>query len=311
MEKLYLGTDLGGTTVLSGVVDSCGGILSRVSLPTPHGSGAIASAIAESSSRACREAGVSISDIASLGVGVPGAVEGEAVLKACNLDMYDYPLGGYLSSILNLPVHLENDANCAAMGEYLSGCGRDASSLLCVTLGTGIGGGFIANGRLWRGANGCALEPGHMVIHRGGRMCACSRRGCFEAYASTAALVRGCEEYIAQYPNSICASLGGQMDGRTVFRAIDAGDEGAKALFDEYTQNLACGLTNLVNLFQPEILCIGGGISAQGERLLSPLRRILEREDYARFEGSKTKLVTAALGNDAGLVGAAHIEKFI
>ena len=308
-EKLYLGTDVGGTNIVAGVVTSGGVLLARSGLPTPRSADAVVGAIASSCRAALAACGRSIHEIQSLGVGVPGTVVPDGTVSyACNLDMRDVPLAHLLSSRLDLPVFLENDANCAAVGEYLAGCGCGAASLLCVTIGTGIGAGFVEGGRLWRGANGCALEAGHMVIQWDGIPCACGRKGCFERYASTSALIARCRDYIRQNPGSPCARIAeerGAVDGQTVFLAMDAGDDGARAVFDAYTAALSCGLTNLVNLLQPQVLCLGGGISAQGERLLAPVRKQVLAEDYARDCPARVTVLPAALGNDAGIIGAA------
>ena len=311
--KLYLGVDLGGTNIAVGISDAGGNLSGKLSRPTPRGTGSIISAIAGACEQSLADAGLSVSDIDSLGVGVPGTIYPEGVVSyACNLGMKNVQLAKLLSERMGLPVFVENDGNCAAVGEYLVGCGRDAKSLLCVTIGTGVGGGFVENGRLFRGANGCGVELGHMVIEYGGRLCACSRRGCFETYASATALIRDCCEYIDSAPNSQCAAIAaerGGVDGRTIFLAMDAGDSGAGRVFGRYASYLACGLTNLVNIFQPELICIGGGISAQGERLLAPVRAILAEEDYARDCDVRAELVCARLGNDAGIIGAALLSR--
>lgn len=312
-EKLYLGTDVGGTNTVSGVVTDQGLLLGKASLPTPRGSDAIADAIAQTCCLALAGCGRMPEEISSLGIGVPGTVYPAGTVSfACNLGMKNTPLAELLRQRLGVPVYLENDANCAAVGEYLAGCGRDTSSLLCVTIGTGVGGGFVENGRLWRGANGCGLEVGHMVIRQDGFPCSCGRRGCFESCASATALIRLCRDYIAQVPASPCAHIAqeqGDVNGHTVFLAMDAGDSGAQAIFDTYISALACGLTNLVNILQPQVLCLGGGISAQGERLLTPVRQLVLSEDYARDCPTQVRLLPAALGNDAGIIGAALLEK--
>ena len=308
-ERFYIGVDLGGTNIASAVVSDAGALSGKSSIPTPRGCNEIADAIARCCRMSMRAAGISCGDVVSVGVGVPGTVDGHGnVLFACNIDMRSFPLAEALSSRLGLPVTLDNDANCAAAGEYLAGCGRGCSSLLCLTIGTGIGGGFVSNGRIFRGFNGCAPEVGHMVIDFGGRRCACSRRGCFETLASASALERMTREYIAEQPDSICAAIAagrGRVDGRTIFAAMDSGDAGARDVFRRYAEYLACGVTNLVNIFQPELVCLGGGISAQGERLIAPVRGIVEAEDYARVGARRTKIVCASLGNDAGITGAA------
>jgi len=305
MDKLYIGIDLGGTNIAAGLVHKNGTLLKKLSIPTPIGSESIISAI-ESLCLELMDDGVS-----SVGIGVPGTVWPKGCVSyACNIGMKDIPLAEILSRKLNLPAYVENDANCAALGEYYAGCGKGSSSLLCVTIGTGVGGGFVDNGRLYRGFNGCGVEIGHMVIDPNGEKCACGRRGCFETFASVSALIRNCEKYADNHPHSALAELSSEgIDGKTVFRAMDMGDEGAKEVFENYIRYLACGLTNLVNIFQPEILCIGGGISAQGERLLRPVRDIINNEDYARDVPLRTVITAAKLAGDAGIIGAALLER--
>lgn len=313
MDKLYLGVDLGGTSLSAGVVTATGELLAKASLPTPRGTDEIVSAICAACMSALRGSGTDTGSISSLGIGVPGTIYPQGCVSfACNINMADVPLSEILHERLELPVFLENDANCAAVGEYLAGCGKGASSLLFITIGTGIGGGFIENGRLFRGHNGCGAELGHTVIVHDGRECACGRRGCFETYASTAALIRDCCDYISKYPSSLLASISAErskVDGHTVFLAMDEGDASATEIFSRYCSYLACGLTNFVNIFQPELICIGGGISKRGDRLLKPVREILMREDYARQCSQRTQLVFSALNDDAGIIGAALLEK--
>jgi len=308
MEKLYLGVDLGGTNIAAGLTDSAGTLLKKESVPTPRGTEQIVEAITGLCDRLTGG-----ETAASLGVGVPGTVWPKGTVSyACNIDMKKVPLEEMLREKLRLPVHVENDANCAALGEYFAGAGKGAASLLCVTLGTGVGGGFVENGRLFRGFNGCGAEMGHMVIRIGGKECACGRRGCFERYASVTALIEGCLAYIAEAPGSACAQIAarqGKVDGHTAFLAMEAGDAGAEAVFQHYVTDLACGLTNLVNIFQPEVLCVGGGISARGETLLAPVREIVERENYARDCPARFTLTAAKLGGDAGIIGAALLER--
>ena len=306
MDKLYLGIDLGGTNIAAGLVDSSGEIIARRNIPTPTGSDNIVDAL----ETLCRQ--LMTDDVSSIGIGVPGTVWPRGTVSyACNVGMKNVPLADILSPRLQKPVYIENDANCAALGEYHAGCGRGKSSLLCVTLGTGVGGGYVENGRLFRGFNGCGAELGHMVIDPSGEKCACGRKGCFETFASTSALINRMNAYISSNPHSPAAQIAAQsgVDGRTLFAAMDAGDLGAEEIYREHIRYITLGLTNLANIFQPEILCIGGGISAQGEKLLAPIREILEAEEYARDCENRTTLRAASLGNDAGLIGAALLER--
>jgi glucokinase len=273
--------------------------------------------MAEVARLAAQSAGLSLSAIGCVGAGIPGSVEPETGLvhRACNVGMEDCLLGEGLSQRLDgLPVRLENDANAAALGEYAAGAGRGCRSMVLVTLGTGIGGGIILDGTLYAGCNHAGGELGHFVIHRDGLPCACGRRGCFEQYASATALIRETRAMMARQPGSLCWALAqgdpANVNGRTAFDAARQGDPGARAVIDAWLADLADGLTSLVNLLQPELLCLGGGVAEQGDALLAPLQAVLDREDYARGCPTRTRLALARLGNDAGLVGAALLGSF-
>ena len=206
------------------------------------------------------------------------------------------------------PVYLDNDANCAALGEAVAGAAKQTKSMLMVTLGTGVGGGIVIGGRLYTGCNGIAGELGHMVIHRGGEPCGCGRRGCLEAYCSAAALVRFAERALDTGRESSLAALPRPLNAKVICDAVDAGDALARELFAEYCENLACGLASLIDIFQPEKLVLGGGLAGYGEKLIAPLRRLVEPEIF-RAEKRNTEIVIASLGNDAGLIGAAMLDE--
>ena len=311
----YLGIDLGGTNVAAAVVDREGTILGRASLPTPRGAEAVADQMAAASLAAAEAAGLTLEGVASVGIGSPGAIDPTAgVVKFwSNLDFEDVPLGEMMAARLGKEIWLENDANAAALGEYVAGAGKGSQSMVAVTLGTGLGGGAVLNGKLYTGFNYAGLEVGHMVIEHGGRPCTCGRRGCFEAYCSATALIKRTREAMEADPNSLLWKLAGSpeaVNGRTPFDAAAQGDAAAGRVIDEYVDYLGCGIASLVNLFQPEVVCIGGGPSAQGETLMAPVRYILNREDYARNNVHRTRLVRASLGNDAGIIGAALLPLF-
>ena len=294
----YLGIDLGGTNVAAAVVDDAGTILGRASLPTPRGVEPVADAMAAAAHAAAVDAGVGWEEIATVGVGSPGTIQpAEGVVKYwSNLDFRDVPLAALLEARLNKEIHLENDANAAALGEYAAGVGKGSSSMVAITLGTGVGGG-----------------AGHFVIEYNGRPCTCGRRGCLEAYCSATALIKRTREAMRAHRDSKLWELAGGsegVNGRTPFDAAALGDAAAGQVIDEYVSYLGCGVASLVNIFQPEVFCIGGGPSAQGETLMAPVRYILNREDYARNQVHRTRLVRAQLGNDAGLIGAALLPKF-
>lgn len=312
----HLGIDLGGTNIAAGVVTDGGGLLCRVSIPAPRGvcSEALADAVADAGRLAVEEAGLRLFDMVDCGLGTPGAVAPDGTVVYCpTFDLHNAPLGDMVSERLGLPVAVENDANAAACGEAACGAGRGVKSMIAVTYGTGVGGGILLNGKLLTGCNGAAGELGHIVIRQDGRPCACGRRGCYEQYASATALIGMTREAMRLHPESALWQFAPTYDtvtGRTVFDAAGSGDETANAVREEYLDNVACGLVSLVQIFQPELIVLGGGISGQGEALLAPLRAALDREDYARHHKTRTRLAIAALGNDAGILGAALIRKF-
>ena len=205
-------------------------------------------------------------------------------------------------------VYVENDANCAALGEAVAGCGHGAKDFVAVTLGTGVGSGIIIDGKIVSGANNAGGECGHTVIVVDGEPCTCGRKGCWEAYASATALINQTRRAMEEYPDSIMHELAkeeGKVSGRTAFDAMRRGDIAGIKVVDKYCKYVACGLINLVNIFQPEIICIGGGICNEGETLLRPIRRYVESERYSVYSKIQSKICKAELGNDAGIIGAA------
>lgn len=312
----YLGIDLGGTNVAAAVVDQDGTILGKVSLPTPRtGPEAVADQMAAAARAAVEQAGIGMEEIQSVGIGSPGTIEPQhGLIKFwSNLDFEDVPLAALMEERLNKPIYLENDANAAALGEFAAGAGKGSQSMVAITLGTGVGGGAVLGGKLYTGFNYAGMEVGHFVIEHGGRQCTCGRKGCFEAYCSATALIKRTREVMEENPDSLLWQLAGSLDkvnGRTPFDAAAQGDAAAGKVIDEYVDYLGCGVASLVNIFQPEVFCIGGGPSAQGETLMAPVRYILNREDYARNSVHRTRLVRAALGNDAGIIGAALLPLF-
>ena len=314
----YLGIDLGGTNVAAAVVDGNGTILGKASLPTPRGVPAeqVADQMAAAARAALEAAAMSLEDVASVGIGSPGAIEPESgTLKFwSNLNFHNVPLTALMEARLGKEIYLENDANAAALGEYAAGAGKGSQSMVLITLGTGVGGGAILNGKLYTGFNYAGMELGHFVIEHGGRPCTCGRQGCFEAYCSATALIKRTRQAMEADRDSLLWQLAGGslegVNGRTPFDAAAQGDAAAGKVIDEYVDYLGCGVASLVNIFQPEVLCIGGGPSAQGETLMAPVRYILNREDYARNNLHRTRLVRATLGNDAGIIGAALLPLF-
>ena len=311
---MYIGIDVGGTNLKAGLVDTSGQILSVVRTPLYFQSvEALAETLASLALDAIEKAGQTVSAVESVGIGIPGAVSGGTVLYTANIPMRDVPLERLFRRHLDLPVFLGNDADCAAVGEYLLGAGKGTRDFLVITLGTGIGGGLILGGKLQSGM-GCGGEVGHMVIEKNGIPCSCGRRGCWEAYASATGLVRMAQEAMKAHPESLLHPLSqpSGLEGRTVFEAAEAGDSTALELCGTYVSYLAEGLTNLINILHPEVAAIGGGIAAAPERfLLSPLREFIKQNCFGRHAGRVPEIVTAALGNHAGIVGAALLQRVL
>lgn len=309
-----LGIDLGGTNIVAGVVDDTYRLIATAQCKTnaPRPADDIIADMARVSREAVKNAGLTMEDIDGVGVGCPGAcnLDTGVVERAENIDFINEPVQEKLQKLLDKPVRIENDANAAAYGEMLAGAAKGTRHAVCITLGTGVGGGAIADGRIVEGHNFAGGEFGHTVIVMDGEPCACGRRGCWEAYASATALIRQTKAAMQQHKDSVMWTLsdnGSRVNGRTAFDAMRAGDEAGKQVVDQYIRYLACGLTDMVNLFQPEVLCVGGGISREGETLLAPVRELIAKEQFAQTTASKTRICAAELGNDAGIIGAAFI----
>ncbi|MDR2162975.1 MAG: ROK family protein [Clostridiales Family XIII bacterium] len=312
-----IGIDLGGTNIVAGVVDGEGRILRKVDKSTDAGRepAHIIRDMAELALSATEKSGISMVDVGSVGVGVPGTANSDTgvVEFASNLYWRDVPLSAMLSARIGKAVHIGNDANAAAYGEYTSGAAKGYGSVVAITIGTGIGGGAIYDGSLLTGFNHAGMEVGHMVIRKGGRACPCGRLGCWERYASATGLAITTRSAMGDDKNTrlwdIVGGDIGKVEGRTAFDAMEAGDNVARAVIDTYIDDLACGVINLINIFQPDILCVGGGVSNEGEVLLAPLREKVMIEVYSRNSGKNTEIVRASLGNDAGIIGAAHLYR--
>lgn len=311
----YIGIDVGGTNLKAGLVREDGQILAVERTPLAfENPEQFARTLAQLGQSVLHQAGIPASDVVSAGIGIPGAVAGGDILYTCNIPLRDVPLSRLFRQHLDVPVLLENDANCAAVGEWLCGAGRGTQQFIVVTLGTGVGGGLILNGKLYSGS-GMVGEVGHMVIQHGGAPCNCGRRGCWEAYASATGLIRMTREAMEAHPESLLhtvAAQSGCVEGRTAFDAAVQRDETALALCRDYVSYLAAGVTNLINILQPEAVAIGGGVAAAPDGLLfTPLREIVERECYPRHTGQIPRIVRAELGNDAGIIGAALLKRAI
>ena len=310
--KYYVGIDLGGTNIAAGVINEDFEILSKAKTKTnlPRSAREICDDMVSVTIGAIESAGLNVDDIESVGIGTPGIANSDSgiIEYSCNLGFENVEMEKMFRQKLNLPVYIENDANAAAYGEYVAGAAKGAKDAVCITLGTGVGGGIIIDGKIYSGFNYAGAEIGHMVIDVDGPLCTCGRKGCFEVFSSATGLVRMTKEAMDRNTDSIMHKMAeeyGKVSARLAFEAMRKGDKTAKEVVDKYIKYLAAGITNTINIFQPDILCIGGGVCNEGDPLLMPMKEIVEREVYTRNSPKNTEI--AKLGNNAGLIGAAFL----
>ncbi len=317
-----VGIDLGGTNIAVGICDEDLNIVIKGSAPTlaSRDPELIVKDMASLTDSLIKKAGISYSEISYAGIAAPGSVNsGTGVVEySNNIRMSDFPMCEIFKKYSPIKeVYIANDANAAALGEALAGAAKGAGVAVMITLGTGVGGGVIMNGKIFAGGvNYSGTELGHTVLVAGGRQCTCGRRGCWEAYSSATALSRMTKEKMTELSLKGIPSLmhgserpDGSVSARVPFSAMKQGDRYAKEVCDEYIRYLAEGITNMINIFQPHVLCIGGGVCNEKEYLTVPLIEIVERDQYTRTNPNKTRIVTATLGNDAGIIGAASLGK--
>ena len=317
-----IGVDLGGTNIAVGLCDENLKLVDKGSVPTlPDRDGElIVKDMANLAAEIIKRNGLSISDIASVGIATPGIANTQTgvVEYANNLPFRDFHIADIFKKYLPVEkVLIANDANAAALGEALAGAAKGTKNSVMITLGTGVGGGVIINGEIYAGGINCAgAELGHIVIVAGGRQCSCGRRGCWEAYSSATGLANMTKEKMTELTLKGIPSLlfdeaerEGKTSARTSFSAMKRGDKHGAEIVDNYIFYLAAGITNIINIFQPEVISIGGGVCNEKEYLTKPLLEIVEREQYTRDNDKKTKVVTAVLGNDAGIIGAAGLGR--
>lgn len=312
-----IGVDLGGTNIAVGVVTEDLKIIGRGKVKTkcPRPAEEIFDDIAVAVEMAVKDAGISMDEVSSVGVGTPGSVNKSNgyIEFANNLAFDQVPAKEMLEARIGKPVYLDNDANCAALGEAIAGAGKGVGNFVAVTLGTGVGSGIIVDGKIVCGVNYAGGEMGHTVIMFNGKQCNCGRKGCWEQYASATALISQTKEaMLANKDSKMWQLTNGNVDnasGRTAFDAMRLGDESAQKVVDDYIAYVAVGVINIINTFQPEFVCIGGGVSHEGETLLAPLRKHVESERYSLHSSKQCAVVAAELGNDAGIFGAALLDE--
>lgn len=306
----YIGIDLGGTNIAAGIVDENGRTLVKDSTPTlaQRPNSEVVEDMCSLCERLVKNADIDMDDIGAIGIGCPGTVDtrNAEVVFAANTNMEKLYIGDMIKKRLNKPVYADNDANAAAYGEYIIN-GKGAESFVLITLGTGVGGGIIIDKKLYHGFNQAGAELGHITLVSGGEQCSCGKKGCWEAYASVTALIHQTKRAMDEHPESSMnkwVENYGKVSGRTAFECAKQGDAAAKTVVDNYIRYVADGLVSILNIFQPERICVGGGISKEGDYLMDPLKELVYKDDFNRHM-PKTVIETASLFNDAGIIGAA------
>ncbi|MBQ9714189.1 MAG: ROK family protein [Clostridia bacterium] len=317
MKKYIIGIDLGGMGAKGGVFSYEGELLVCDKIKTDKNDGF--EGTVESLSVFCKslakDAGVSYTDVVAIGMGSPGVVDSTRglVLRWSNFNWDNVPLAEVLSKKTEKPVYIANDANVAAFGEAKFGSTAQYQSSILLTIGTGVGGGMVFDGKLIEGYRSAGAELGHVTIREGGLPCACGRRGCYEKYASTTALIRQTRHAMVENLDSLLWEEAGgkieKVDGRTAFAAARRGDKTAQEVIRQFVGYLSEGIADFVNILRPEAIVLGGGIANEGEELFAPLRKAVDERTYIAMDIVPLKIVGAALGNKAGMYGAYALAK--
>lgn len=313
-----IGIDLGGTNIAVGIVNDEHKIMIKKTAPTlaKRAPEEIVADMARLCTEVCNELGIGLDDIGNVGIASPGianAADG-CVEYANNLPFLRFPIVRLLADFLKVDkeiIKIANDANAAAWGEAVAGAAKGTANSIMVTLGTGVGGGIIIDNKILTGFNSAGGEIGHIVIEQDGALCGCGRRGCWEAYSSATALIRMTKEAIEECKKTgryTSMSQADRISGRTACDAMRAGDEVAAEVYGKYIKYLATGITNLINIFQPEVISLGGGVSNEGQSLIDALLPLVRSEQYGGDVVALTEIRIATLGNDAGIIGAAALN---
>lgn len=314
-DKLYLGIDLGGTKILTGLINSGGTLLAQDYRKTKARKGpeAVVQRMAESATEVIAAAGIVPEDVQAVGIGAPGPVNVIAgvVTSPPNLPGWvQVPLRQLIQEALGIPAFLENDANAAALGEYLFGAGRGYQDIIYITVSTGIGGGLILNGRLYHGIDGAAAEVGHMTVIPNGPRCGCGNQGCLEAVSSGTAIAREAKELLNRGVPTLISELAADdpedVSARIVAQAAQQGDAEAQEIVRKAMDYLGIGIANLVNIFNPELVIIGGSLTKLGEMMFDRVQSAVNRRAF-RISAQRVKIVPAELGDRVGIFGAAAV----
>lgn len=315
MAKKYLGIDIGGTNVKGGVIDDKGNILDFISIKTLADKGpdfVIENIINNLVNVLLNNCKLTLKDIEGIGIGIPGIVNSKAGIVTFNgnLKWKNVNIVEKMKKVLDTKIFITNDANAAALGEAKFGASKNYKNSLLITLGTGVGSGIIADGKLLEGNESAGAELGHMVIQKGGAPCTCGRKGCFESYSSASGLIRETKRIMENNKESIMWKLTGDslenVSGKTAFECYKC-DKAASEVVDNYISNLGEGLANVAAIFRPEVIILGGGISKEGDNLIIPLQKYLDENIFGGSLGPRVIIKTASLGNNAGFIGAAAL----
>ena len=316
-KKVMIGIDLGGTAVKIGIVDEAYGLLAQTSIPSgaerPYEQ--VIADMGMAAAALLQENGWQTEDCLGVGAGCPGTVDSRngIVLYSNNIRWDNVPAAAELQRYLPVPVYLDNDANCAALGEVTKGAAKGYRNVVFLTLGTGVGGGIVIDGRIFTGGHPGGAELGHIRNGSENRRCTCGRSDCLDTYASATALISDTKKLAARYPQSVIWELCGhepeRIDAKMPFDAAQTGDVCGRVLVERYIRHLADGITDLANIFRPDRIVIGGGVCAQGNNLTDPLNKYLQANCFAASTAYVPQVVTAQNGNSAGIIGAASLVR--
>lgn len=310
-----IGIDLGGTNIKAGIVSDTYELIKESSVPTfvEREAEAIMEDMAALVLRLMEEEGLKKQDILGVGIGSPGTIDAltGTVIYSNNFNWENVELGSFLEKRLGMPVKVSNDANCAALGEVKAGAAKDCANCVLITLGTGVGGGVILDGKIFEGGHAGGTELGHTMLVLDGEPCTCGRRGCLEAYASATALIRdtrrAAEANEKSVINRLCGEDLSRIDGKTVFDAMQTGDETARQVVKRYLRYLGEGIVDMVNVFRPDCVLLSGGVCNQGDNLTVPLQKFVAENCFAGEKSAVPRIGIATLGNLAGIIGAAAL----
>lgn len=313
--KYRVGIDLGGTNIKAGIVNEEYQIVREASVPTlvMRSPEEVMDDMAELVEQLLSREKIEKKDVLGVGIGSPGMIDAihKVVVYSNNFGWENIAIGEYLEKKLGLAINISNDANCAALGEVKAGAAKNAENCVMITLGTGVGGGVVINGKVFEGGHAGGAELGHTTLIAGGEQCTCGRKGCFEAYASATALIRDTKRAAKENEKSmiwrLCDENLDHITGKTVFDAMQTGDETARKVVKQYLYYLGEGIVNIVNIFRPDKVLLSGGVCNQGENLTKPLQSYIAQNSFAKEKGWLPEIEIATLGNLTGILGAAAL----